>query len=836
MRNYRCVVFGCAELCFCACFGVIGQTVFALFCFLNCLSRCFAMFSLEEFVASPTLEVISSVTRDQLVMIAGHYKIEVTGSPAKADLLKLLIDTLSAQGLLESVASKPALLPAPEMPATPSTPSKAELELRRLQLREKEIEWEREKSKLEADRQMIREREKREHEYKIKDLELHQALRLKELELKARESGVVPSDRPFDVTRNIRLVPPFNENEVDKFFAHFERVATVMKWPRDVWTITLQSIFKGKAQQAYSSLSLDDAADYDKVKEAVLRIYSLVPEAYRHKYRNYQKPESLTYVEFLREKEVLFDRWLSSQNITTFEALRDLIITEDFKNCLPKNVATYLGEHKDLKPSDAAVRADEYVLAHRGTNSYSAKPQYVAFQKNFNRPAKETVADTVPNVEKVTRPRDQVFCGHCKKRGHVIANCFKLKRKDSSLSTSYKTGANCIISTLPPTSRKDEKVSQAFAPFITDAFITLPGAQSTRVPIKVLRDTAASQSFVLESLLPFSEESYTGEDVLVQGFEMGFVNVPLHKVLLVSDLITGEFKMGVRPSLPVKNVHVLLGNDIMGGVVFARPLVTNSPESCPDELSENFPEVFHANVVTRAMAQKVSETSGNECDELVDLCDTFIARPLSSSGSSKVKSAPLSMLPCILKKPLSREQLILQQKKDVSLSTLFADAVSEKDIESMPQGYFFRDGVLMRKWRPLTASAKDDWRVLNQIVVPSPYRTDVLHLAHDNLFSGHLGINKTSNRILRHFFWPGLRSDVAMYCKSCHTCQVTGKPNQLIPPAPLQPIPVMSEPFEHVILDCVGELPRTKTGKEYLLTVMCSMTRFPEAIPPRVDH
>ena len=42
----------------------------------------------------------------------------------------------------------------------------------------------------------------------------------------------------------------------------------------------------------------------------------------------------------------------------------------------------------------------------------------------------------------------------------------------------------------------------------------------------------------------------------------------LHEVSLVSSLITGEFKMGVRPSLPVKDVHVLLGNNIMGGIFF----------------------------------------------------------------------------------------------------------------------------------------------------------------------------------------------------------------------------------------------------------------------------
>ena len=62
---------------------------------------------------------------------------------------------------------------------------------------------------------------------------------------------------------------------------------------------------------------------------------------------------------------------------------------------------------------------------------------------------------------------------------------------------------------------------------------------------------------------------------------------------------------------------------------------------------------------------------------------------------------------------------------------------------------------------------------------------------------------------------------------------MVGKPNQVVPPFPLHPIPAMGEPFEHVIIDCVGPLPRTKTGNQYMLTVMCVSTRFPEAIPLR---
>ena len=99
--------------------------------------------------------------------------------------------------------------------------------------------------------------------------------------------------------------------------------------------------------------------------------------------------------------------------------------------------------------------------------------------------------------------------------------------------------------------------------------------------------------------------------------------------------------------------------------------------------------------------------------------------------------------------------------------------------------------------------------------------------------SGHLGINKTYHKIINHFYLPGLKSDVSKYCKTCHTCQMVGKPNQTIPKAQLQPIPAFDEPFSTILIDCVGPLPRTKSGNEYLLTIMCTSTCVPEAIPLR---
>lgn len=57
--------------------------------------------------------------------------------------------------------------------------------------------------------------------------------------------------------------------------------------------------------------------------------------------------------------------------------------------------------------------------------------------------------------------------------------------------------------------------------------------------------------------------------------------------------------------------------------------------------------------------------------------------------------------------------------------------------------------------------------------------------------------------------------------------------NQKIKAAPLYPIPAISQPFEHLIADCVGPLPRSRSGAQYLLTVMCQSTRYPPAYPLR---
>ena len=90
---------------------------------------------------------------------------------------------------------------------------------------------------------------------------------------------------PFDASKHIRFVPPFQEKEVDKYFLHFEKVATSLMWPKKVWMVLLQSVLVGKAREVYSAMSVEQSSQYDNVKQAVLKAYELVPEAYHQNFR-----------------------------------------------------------------------------------------------------------------------------------------------------------------------------------------------------------------------------------------------------------------------------------------------------------------------------------------------------------------------------------------------------------------------------------------------------------------------------------------------------------------------------------------------------------------------
>ena len=787
-------------------------------------------FELTDFIVNfeqnPAIELINNLKKTELLQVCQHYDVAVKTATKKAEIKQTLVESLVKGNVLSEMSLETIVTPSGEIG----------LKMMRLEYELKQKELESRMRELET-------------QLKMKDYE-------QELERMRNARSVQPTTREFDVSKHIRLVPPFNEKDIENYFLHFEKVAEKCKWPHEVWTLLLQSVLSGKAQRAYVALSCEESSDYDEVKQAILRAYELVPEAYRQKFRNVRKQEGQTFVEFAREKEILFDRWYISKKVDSFDQLKQLMLLEEFKRCVPGDIRSHLAERDISDLQMASKIADNYALTHKGSFNKDVTHN-VGFKKRSNQldemcPQDDTNATkhhSDQNSKAVSGKDDRSAaakktCTYCKKIGHLKSECWFLERKNVAVKSVAHVALasekrNVIQGNKIPNVKvtsitvQNDVVDAVFKPFVSEGYVIIDGEKGKSSPIKILRDTGAAQSLILESALPASESTATGTSVLLEGVG-GFMNVPLHRIQLKSDFVSGSVVVGVKSTLPVEGISLLLGNDLAGGKVTADPCMSEHPSMQEDMvmLEEEFPVLFPVCVTTRAMKHKVSREIW-DADEY-DLESSFLGNgEIGLLGKPPMDQADKTIMKDCVKPALGREQLISEQGKDPELSLLSETAMSEDEADDVAVCYFKKNGVLMRKWRPIDVPMDQEWSCVYQVVIPPIYRQDILSLAHEGPMAGHLGVRKTCDRIMRHFYWPKVRSDVSEFCKTCHTCQVVGKPNQKIPKAPLRPVPAFEEPFSRVIVDCVGPLPKSKGGNEYMLTIMCASTRFPEAVPLR---
>lgn len=287
---------------------------------------------LDLFYKSPSEELFDNLTKDQLLEVADKYEIPLT---TKDKQLKKNIAVIVKAALVNL-----DVLSVGEF-ATGDSDGVDQIAVNVSSL---SFEQQRDLMLLEIERAKLN------REVEIRRLEV-EAMRFQligEGKLGGSFVGLnVSGKKGLDVANNVKLLPKFSETDVDTFFSLFERLADVMKWPDNEQTLLfiafiaccsdfvvhqlIQCVLTGKAQKAYSSLSVHDSQNYFKVKDAVLKAYELVPEAYRQKFRNMRKPAEQTYCEFARDLKIQLDRWCAASGANSREDLHELFLLEQFK-------------------------------------------------------------------------------------------------------------------------------------------------------------------------------------------------------------------------------------------------------------------------------------------------------------------------------------------------------------------------------------------------------------------------------------------------------------------------------------------------------------------------
>ncbi|XP_068224808.1 uncharacterized protein [Palaemon carinicauda] len=631
-----------------------------------------------------------------------------------------------------------------------------------------------------------------------------------------------------------KLIPKFSESDVGKFFVAFEKVAHQLAWPKELWAVLVQSAFSGKAQVVYAALSAEDSGDFDIVKKMVLNAYQLIPEAYRQKFRSWRKMFNQTFVEWAGQKAVKLDEWMAAEEASTFAELRELVLLEDFKNNIPKDVRIHIEEFNIDNVNEAPKAADRFVLSHK---HYGKKKTH--WEAGVEKVEVVKGRESPSSPSRGARQARDIVCYKCGKKGHVKSHCPEVTKSVKPVMLMDCRSVPPVSSSLEGEVSGSMPYGKEFEDFVFRGIVKVGSEATDGNIVALLRDTGSCQSCILETSLP-KDFSRKGQDfVLLGGFPDTVTSWPVEEVYLESPLVTGRLKLAVVSALPVSGVDLLIGNDVMQGSGTACASEGRKGASVVNErVMVNVKPVVP---VTRAQSRE--EVKGGEADINLENCFQTKTQPKTTKFKSKqIKNLSLKSMVNISEDfPTDfsctfpdRQTLISAQKEDRELKSIYEETEQLKEQDDLSEtSYVLKNDVLYRLIRPVTASTDEEWKVREQIVVPSKFRHFILQEAHESEWGGHLGIRKTLSKVKDNFFWPSVKKDVVRHCKSCHQCQMVGKPNQKITKTPLIPIPAVEEPFTQIVIDIVGPLPKTKTGFQYMLTIMDRTTRFPEVIPVR---
>jgi len=126
----------------------------------------------------------------------------------------------------------------------------------------------------------------------------------------------------------------------------------------------------------------------------------------------------------------------------------------------------------------------------------------------------------------------------------------------------------------------------------------------------------------------------------------------------------------------------------------------------------------------------------------------------------------------------------------------------------------------------------DEWSVEQDLILfrgmvyisnDDNIRRKLVALHHDSPVAGHPGRWKTTELVMRNYWWPGMTKYIAAYVKGCDPCNRT----KVFPQKPvrkLMHIPSPSVPWKSVGADFITHLPESQ-GHNVILVVNCRFTK-----------
>ena len=696
------------------------------------------------------------------------------------------------------------------------------------ELKRTELETDRE-SKLSSEIEL----EKLKHSFEMKHLELMGQLEVQRATFKT-ELEKQKSEK-LAHARDPKL-PYFEESKdkMDSYLSRFEKYATANKWDKNVWAAYLSALLKGRALDVYDRLSTEDAADYDKLKDALLKNFDMTERGFRKKFR-YSRPErSETFIQFSSRLCSYLNKWLTMAKVEkSFEAVCDFMARDQFLEACSRELFVHL-KPKAFENLDAmAKEADLFAEARGGVFSCVNKGQ------RDNKGAAQSKPESKPSG------KPEIKCGICGK-GHLTIRCYKNPDRKQAYSAEVASGSSGSKGSNSDYGGENEQGTQIKSEESessrgrgytrgrgrgyfrgrgkTDGAPRGGGHQMSFCKTEVNRDTDDGIESIYQSKIDSSlnSDSNVKEGVcyfLKSRLPTAEGTVNGKKVEVLRD--TGCTCCTVKRSL--------VSDDQLIGKESYVTLIDETTQKYPLAVIDVDCPFFTGKTEALCMEDTlydlvIGNIDGSKLPDMSHFSAAAVTR--SQAKQSKIACRKLKVPDQIINE--DKEALKQAQATDPHLDSIRGRV--ESGSITVSRGLNRGETKFVRKKGLLYRQFTKGNKVTLQLVVPVGFREKVLRLAHETLLTEHLGIKKTLDRVVSEFFWPGVCGDVARFCKSCDICQRTIQKGR-VTKVPLGKMPLIDTPFKRVAVDIVGPIePRSDKKSRYILTMIDYATRYPEAV------
>ena len=173
-------------------------------------------------------------------------------------------------------------------------------------------------------------------------------------------------------------LPYFEEtkDKMDSYLSRFKKYAVANKWDRSIWAAYLSALLKGWALEVYDRLSVADANDYEKLKDALLKNFDMTERGFRKKFRNDRPERSETFIQFGSRLRSYLDKWINMAKIeNTLEAICDFMARDQFLESCSRELYVHLKPKTFKNLDEMAKEADLFAEARGGVHTCTNKGQ-----------------------------------------------------------------------------------------------------------------------------------------------------------------------------------------------------------------------------------------------------------------------------------------------------------------------------------------------------------------------------------------------------------------------------------------------------------------------------